>query len=258
MKRAAARVRFVTWNVRHCRGLDQRVLPARIAGVLGALDADVVALQEIDVRRERSFHVDQATWIADQIGLTKYFCTTVRGAAGLYGHVLLSRLPLLECGQLPLPILPGSEPRAAIDVRFRLGSEGVRVIATHLGLSAPERAAQARTLAARIEGGEPTVLLGDLNAGPGHVGFLELVAKLSDPLAAWPLRARATWPSPWPVRALDHVLISRGIGVRATRVLNRGAALFASDHRPVVVDAVIATTIEKETRGSRGVVPLST
>ena len=39
---------LVTYNIHACVGTDGRFEPARIAGVLRELDADVVALQEVD------------------------------------------------------------------------------------------------------------------------------------------------------------------------------------------------------------------
>src|SRR5258706_5299496 len=40
-------LRIATYNVHRCRGLDGRTRPERIAAVLSAIDADVVALQEV-------------------------------------------------------------------------------------------------------------------------------------------------------------------------------------------------------------------
>ncbi len=41
------RLRTVTYNVHKCRGLDGRASATRIAGVLGEIGADVIALQEV-------------------------------------------------------------------------------------------------------------------------------------------------------------------------------------------------------------------
>ena len=40
-------LRIATYNIHRCRGLDGRTRPDRIAAVLRAIDADVVALQEV-------------------------------------------------------------------------------------------------------------------------------------------------------------------------------------------------------------------
>ena len=45
--RSLVDLRIVTYNIHRCRGLDRRVRPERIAEVLAAVDADVIALQEV-------------------------------------------------------------------------------------------------------------------------------------------------------------------------------------------------------------------
>ena len=40
-------LRVATYNIHRCRGIDGRTRPERIASVLRAVDADVVALQEV-------------------------------------------------------------------------------------------------------------------------------------------------------------------------------------------------------------------
>jgi endonuclease/exonuclease/phosphatase family metal-dependent hydrolase len=231
-------ISLVTWNVHHCRGLDGRVVPERIARTLEALEPDLVALQELDVGRARTHRVDQPAWLAARLAMTHVFYETCEG----YGHALLSRLPIERVERVLLPTPSGSEPRAALDVTVR-ASTSVRVLSTHLSLSAPDRTAQARALSARTEEASGAiVVLGDLNAGPRELGYEDLLPALSDPLAGLPLRARCTWPSLWPVRALDHVLLSSALRIRDARVCDRGAARFASDHLPVRVDVEVATS----------------
>jgi len=41
------RLRIATYNVHRCQGLDGRILPGRVASVLGKLRLDVIALQEV-------------------------------------------------------------------------------------------------------------------------------------------------------------------------------------------------------------------
>lgn len=233
------RLRLLTWNVRNCRGVDQRVTPERVLDLLAAQDADVVALQELDVGRARSRRMDQPSWLAERLGMEVVFCDTLGG----YGHAVLTRLRVHASEHITLPALSReTEPRGALDVVVSLGAHRtLRVLATHLGLSAADRTMQARLLLDRLSEDGPTVLLGDLNAGPGQLGYVELVPTLSDPLSPWPHRARCTWPSLFPFRALDHVLLSSELGAVRAAVLDGGAARFASDHRPVVVDALSAT-----------------
>ncbi len=228
------RLRFVTWNVRHGLGLDRRVSLERVLRVLTPLEPDVVALQELDVRRARSHHVDQPAWLADRLAMRVVFAQTCAG----YGHALFCRGRITRHREVPLPHGRASEPRAVIYAKLETG---VRVLATHLGLIPHERAAQAHVvLDALGEARLPLLLLGDLNASPGQAGYDVLVPALKDGLATTPLRARCTWPALWPFRALDHALASEGVVISDGHAIGEGAARLASDHRPIVGEAAVA------------------
>src|SRR5580692_3119467 len=46
-------ITVATYNIHRCVGLDRIRDPARIANVIGELDADVIGLQEVDARGRR-------------------------------------------------------------------------------------------------------------------------------------------------------------------------------------------------------------
>lgn len=227
-------VRFVSWNVRHCCGLDGRVKPGRIVDLVASLEPDIVALSELDVHRIRSRNLDQPRWIAERLGMHFAFAETLSG----YGHALFARARLLSASIIALAHTPLTEPRSAIDAVVDLEPRPLRVVSTHLGLTVTDRAMQAGQLVARVRPSAlSVVVLGDLNAGPGEVGYEELAAaSFVDPLADRAVRERCTWPSLWAFRALDHVLLGPGLRARHATVLSRGVARYASDHRPVVAE----------------------
>ncbi|MFX6778537.1 hypothetical protein ABTH52_20120, partial [Acinetobacter baumannii] len=70
--------RLVTYNVRRCLGRDGKISPPRIAAILAALEPDIVALQELDVGRKRSFGIDQAKVIADELRMQMHFHPALR------------------------------------------------------------------------------------------------------------------------------------------------------------------------------------
>jgi endonuclease/exonuclease/phosphatase family metal-dependent hydrolase len=226
--------RLVAWNVHHCCGLDLRVMPGRIVDLIGALSPDVVALSELDVDHVRSQRLDQPAWIASRLGMHVVFAEALDG----YGHALFSRFEPSSAEVVPLAHTPLTEPRMAIDAVLETPERPLRVVATHLGLTDTDRAMQAGEIVARARPSDtPVVVLGDLNAGPGEVGYVEIVAaSFTDPLADRRVGARCTWPSLLAFRPLDHVLLGPGLSSRRATVLKQGAARFASDHRPVVVD----------------------
>jgi endonuclease/exonuclease/phosphatase family metal-dependent hydrolase len=243
--RRARTLRVMTYNVHGCVGLDGRLSPARIARVIAQADADVVALQELDVGRVRSDGVDQAGAIAERLEMGFHFHPAWQLEEERYGDAVLSRLPLrlVHAGRLPgKPSRFCPEPRGALWVAVTLDGHELQLLNTHLGLNPQERLAQAEALlgpdwlshpACR----EPVVLCGDLNARPQSAPCRLLLGRLRD---AQPDRKGRrpvnTWPTRYPVARIDHVFVSRGVRVLKVGVLRTQLARVASDHLPLVVD----------------------
>src|SRR2546421_6619216 len=86
----AMKLRVATYNVHRCRGMDRRVRPQRIVEVLGEINADIIALQEVLSIADRKPEDDQAHFIAEQLKLSHTVGGTRRLRGGLYGNVVLS------------------------------------------------------------------------------------------------------------------------------------------------------------------------
>ena len=241
--------RIVTYNVRRCVGNDRRLDVGRIAQVLAALEPDIVALQELDVGRARTGHVDQAGEIAEQLDMACHFNAAMRVEKELYGDAILSAHPekLIQAGPLPgydrLPVL---EPRGALWIEVMLDQQPVQIINTHLGLVPREQQHQARFLAGpswiehpRCAGAK--ILLGDFNATGTSVVYRTLTAKLAAARNLAPRRApTATFPSQLPVLRIDHVFVSPQIQVRDLFAPFDPLTRVASDHLPLVMDFDLA------------------
>src|SRR5688500_1043284 len=118
-------MRVVTFNIQHGAGGDAAVLGRACA----ALGADVLALQEVDVRVPRSRFVDEVAAVARATGMHSVFGQTCRvGGVGRYGNALFSRAPMDEVETLRLPRVGTTEPRGAVLATV----DGVTVAATHL------------------------------------------------------------------------------------------------------------------------------
>jgi len=225
--RQGQRLTVATYNIHRCIGRDGRCNPARVLDVLRALDADVIALQEIAWQPREALH--QLEHFAQELNYRAIAGATLLRQDGHYGNAILTRLPVLDVRRIDLSV-SGREPRGALGVALDGGDGEVRVIATHLGLQPWERRLQMTELLELLarESIEPAILMGDLNEW-----FL------------WgrPLRwlhayfghspAPRTWPAPLPLFALDRILVKprhclAGLNVHASR-----AARSASDHLPV-------------------------
>lgn len=248
-RRARARsqpeFRLMTYNVHGCEGMDGRVSPRRVARVIRAQQPDVVALQEVDLGRRRSRAEDQATIIAQELGMNVVFCPTVTRDEEHYGHALLSRHPIEVVKRMRLPHDPKSwwqEPRSAMWVRIELGDRIINVITTHLGLGPRERADQVRALLGpdwigSIPADEPVILCGDFNALPGSLPYKLAAAKLHDVQAATKgHRPLGTFTSLQPLVRLDHIFTTRHFERERAHVVRNDLTRVASDHLPLLAD----------------------
>ncbi len=221
---AQQRVTVLSYNIHHGEGMDERIDLPRIAGVIRSVSPDVVALQEVDRKTQRTGRIDQAEELSRLTGMAVVFGSAIDHEGGEYGNAVLSRLPILNWRNHPLP---GTEPRAMLDIT----TPTFRFYATHLdaGRDQAERVAAARQIVELVARHKtPAVLAGDLNATPG-----------SEPLeileTAWTVAGGnlPTFPVKEPTRQIDFVLF-RPAGrwkVIEARVLDEAVA---SDHRPIV------------------------
>ena len=239
-------VRIMTYNVHRCVGVDRRLDVGRVAAVIAQGRPDVVALQELDVRRARTGMVDQAHAIAHRLGMNFHFHAALQVEEERYGDAILTAAPhrVIKAAGLPgWPAVRGLEPRGALWLELELGARRLQVLNTHLGLTPPEQRAQARALVgpdwlgARRPGDPPLVALGDFNATPYAYAHRVLTGRLHDArrAAGKPLGA-PTFPSRFPVLAIDHVFVEGALAVAGVRVVSGPLARIASDHLPLVVD----------------------
>jgi endonuclease/exonuclease/phosphatase family metal-dependent hydrolase len=238
--------RIITYNVHRCLGTDGRLSPQRIAEVIAAYQPDVVALQELDVRRKRSGGIDQAHVIANALGMRLHFHPAIRVLDEEYGDAILSTKPsrLVKAGPLPgMNRRPWLEPRGALWASVDFGRYELQVINTHLGLRRRERRAQVEELLGPQWLGhemcrEPVLLLGDFNTLPRSRSYNLLSRRLSDAHAVARVAQRTgpTFPSWAPILRIDYVFASSTISIGRAETIRTGLARLASDHLPLLVD----------------------
>jgi endonuclease/exonuclease/phosphatase family metal-dependent hydrolase len=238
--------RLLTYNVHRCLGIDGHLSPGRVADVIASCSPDIVALQELDVRRARSGHVDQAHAIAEALGMQMHFHPALRVLEEQYGDAILTARPARLVRAAALPGRRGLEPRGALWAGVEIGGVEVQVINTHLGLLHAERSAQVDALLGSDWLGHPScrapmVLLGDFNAVPRSRTYRRLAARLMDARAkALSGQRFATFPSRMPLLRIDHVFLSPGIEVLRVETLRTPLARLASDHLPLLVEIRLA------------------
>jgi endonuclease/exonuclease/phosphatase family metal-dependent hydrolase len=224
-----ANVLIASYNVHKCVGVDMRFDPERTAAVIGEIGADVIALQEADRRFGERAGLLDLDRLERENGLVPVPVAGHANCHGWHGNLLLFREGTLrDVHQIKLP---GVEPRGALVVDVDLNAGPLRIVATHLGLLRRSRGQQADAIleAVYARHDRPTVLLGDLNEWRrGRRSSLHSFGSAFGPLVALP-----SFPSSFPLFALDRILGSPhdlicGIEVHATPL-----ARVASDHLPI-------------------------
>lgn len=223
-------LRVASWNLHKCVGADGRFDPERSAAVIAELDADIVALQEVDKRFGRRTGLLDLAAVERACGLVPLRVSDVPDGHGWHGNALLIRPH--TAARVRRLRLPGAEPRGAVMAELDLPTGPLRVIAAHLGLLRRSRTRQARAILEAITAGEhmPTVLLGDLNEW--HLGARSSLRAL-EPLFGPQDAVPASFPAALPVLALDRILgLPQGL---VTDVVAHGSPLarIASDHLPL-------------------------
>lgn len=221
-------LKIATYNLHGCVGMDGRHDPERVLNVLRELDAAVLAVQELQWNPLESPHLLEH--FAESLGYRAVPGPTLMNHTGQFGNALLTRLEVRNVRSIDLNI-PGREPRNALDVILEYSPDGLRVLATHLGLQPSERRQQVKRLLAYLAQADvdlPTALLGDINEW-----FLwgRPLRWLHRHFTATP--ATATWPANLPVLALDRIWMRPRLDLLALGAHRTPLSRQASDHLPL-------------------------
>ncbi|HEY5846923.1 MAG TPA: endonuclease/exonuclease/phosphatase family protein [Microlunatus sp.] len=251
-------MRLATFNILHGRSVaDDLVDVHRLADAVAALDADVLALQEVDRNQPRSHLADLTAVAAEAMGAVSHrFVAALSGTPGAtwmaateddvpgtasYGVALLSRYPVRTWQSLRLPrigfrfpmFLPGprkviivdEEPRAAVIAHLDTPAGPVIVANTHLSFVPGWGRLQLRRIRRDLATlPDPAIVMGDLNMDAPRPAAITGFRSLA---------AHPTFPLDEPSRQLDHILARGDVG---TVVDSRATRLPLSDHLALVVD----------------------
>lgn len=232
--------RLVTYNV----GVFSKYLDTgsydMIAGMMREIDADAVAMNELDSCTVRTGGIFQLQRAADLLGgWDCNYGAAMPFSGGAYGEGIASRERPVRSFSVVMERGEGAEPRVLVV------SEFARYVyaTTHLDhVSAAQRAVQAETIN-RIMMREygtspkPVFLGGDLNDTPDSepLRILRKAWKILTP-------AEATFSSHDPQTCIDYILqLDNGaacevLGARVLKQFRTGDVRQASDHLPVLLD----------------------
>jgi endonuclease/exonuclease/phosphatase family metal-dependent hydrolase len=269
-------VRVVTYNIHRWRTIGDRPNFALLTGLLKALDADVIGLNEVlhPVITEKGAGL---SWLADELGMHFAFAAReprrIHGdsATGGSGDAIMSRFPLASVAAGLFAPIPDKKHRGFLEARLDLGSgQTCTVVCLHLDHTVESaRQSQFGDLLAWYDagGGRPDLIIGDCNCvhPQDYEGRSEAFAALSthpvaahlankpdgprltnqieqagyiDALIRRGVLGRGTFiPAREPVR-LDYIWLRSDWACRLVEasIVEEPAGQEASDHRPVVAE----------------------
>lgn len=245
----AAVLRVLTYNIHGCMGGGRAPDSRRTADIIADIDADIVALQEVDLETAPGENRYQAETIGEILQMDSVCFPVEETGRHLFGLAVLSRFPFGEVRFQRLPNLyPQFNPRrrAAVLATLDTPGGGLHLINTHLSVFRVERRLQLDALLAMAcpavaDRSEPLILCGDLNAGPASRTYRTLAERMTDAHQASSATEldKATFHARSPAFRLDHIFVSEHFIPLRAEVRKTAAAAGASDHLPVVADVAL-------------------
>lgn len=223
--------RLATYNIHRCTPAGSNVANYdNTARAIALVDADVIALQELDscTTRHKEFQIEE---LAKRNGYKAYFCKAINSAGGGYGIGIMSKTEPLRTDSRSLP---GVEPRAFFVAEF----DSYVFICTHLCVSSADNREWSYDLISEYvdnnykKSTKPVFLAGDLNA----------TSLPSNALSKWSIISASQITFPSSSKRLDYVLRYKGNSA-ACEVLRSMVPTYrelslasVSDHLPILVD----------------------
>lgn len=216
-------LQVLTYNVRHCAGMDLVVDYDRTAAVIIQQQPDVVALQELDSMTSRSGRQDQIGELASRTYYHPVFGSAIDFDGGKYGVGILTRELPLSSKRIPLP---GEEPRVLLVVELK----DYVLACTHLDLEEAERLASVSLIVEEAQRWQkPFLLAGDWNDTPDSPLLQEMKQHFTLLSGSEP-----TYPADKPQDCIDYVASFKAHSLVPidSHVIEEPEA---SDHRPLMV-----------------------
>ncbi|MEE8439220.1 MAG: endonuclease/exonuclease/phosphatase family protein [Micropepsaceae bacterium] len=228
-------IRLATYNIHKFVGRDGKRDEERILGVIGAMNADILALQEF-VLQDHGGDISIVEAFAVKAGYHFIAQPMLRANSMVQFNLLLSRAPVRSQNLVTLP-RDGHEPRGVIAAEYEIGGRRLYVAATHLGLSPTARIRQLAMIVELCAGQTqaPFALLGDLNIMVPWEPAQRYLRK------AFPGQKQpASFPSRLPLLAVDSIFFRPAEMIQSLRIFSESGAREASDHLPLIADIALS------------------
>ena len=219
-------LRYMSYNVRDGKGMDDLTDYARTASIINRYNPDVVAIQELDSVTERSKQKYVLGELAQLTGMHATYAAAINYSGGKYGIGILSKEKPENIYRYALP--GREEARTLLVAEFR----DYVCCCMHLSLTEEDRMLSLPIIREAVYPyKKPVFIAGDWNATPES----EFIKQVNNHFILLTDTTRFTFPADTPRCTLDYIALSKNSQIniidKETDVID---APCESDHRPVV------------------------
>ena len=222
--------------------MDGRTRPDRIAAVLRAIDADIIALQEVigagPTRREPDRGDRRSARHGVGHGAGPHL------ARPSFGNAVLSRLPIAQHVAARSVLEDLRAARRCSAWTSTCAATRCTCTTSTSGTAILERRHQAERLATLVADrhvGGAKIVLGDFNEWMRGLATTLLSSRLNSVDLQSHLRRRRTYPGLFPILHLDHIYYAGRVEIVGIELPRTRLSLVASDHLPLVADVRIGS-----------------
>lgn len=221
-------IRIMSYNVRNCRGMDEKIDYQRVADVINKVNPDLLAIQELDSASTRSNGVFALKELADLTRLFYTYSPSIDFQGGKYGIGILSKQKPIRYWTFSLP--GREEKRSFLVCEF----EEYIMCCSHFSLTHEDQVLSVPIIFEKLKDiHKPLFFAGDMNSIPESLTQKALQDKFT------PLNnvKEFTSSSDKPFQCIDYIYGYKN--GNSYTVLNRQVLSdesIASDHFPLFVD----------------------
>lgn len=232
-------MKLASYNLHKCKGTDRRRDAGRIVKVLNGIEADVVALQEVDFRLGQRPEALPRHLVEHHTDHDPVAFATSPVSLGWHGQTILVRSGLRVTAAERID-LPGLEPRGAVMAEIEAPGFGpLRVVGVHLGLVRRYRQRQLQAIREAIGQRDqmPTAILGDFNEWSADRGLEPLQGGFDVYAPGRSFHASR------PVAALDRIALTPSLQMTDAGVVETTLSRTASDHLPIWAEIAVGPQV---------------
>jgi len=237
------KLKIMTYNIQSGHDFERKEALGDTAAYIKEVSADIVGLNEVDCKNERSHGVDQVEFLRENAGYPYgAFSPSIEYRGGHYGNGLLSKYPILEAEPIAIPKAYNfdkhHEPRSILRCVIDAPCGKITVMVTHYGVHCDSERVEGvkKTIELAYAAGDmPVLFMGDLNATPDSPVLGPLNSVFTDTAKGFDPAELNSIAMPNPTKRIDFIFARNAAGVTSVKV----PKVPYSDHCPYIAEVEI-------------------